>query len=126
MFEFSMIDYIAGEIATERWRQDEQYGSQRDMSDGTGHPHWMLMRDYKQAYNTYALIANCTTWQDVLEEEVYEAFAETDPEKIEAELLQVAAVCVAWIEGIRHRSGKILKVSENTGIPFIGKGGESL
>jgi hypothetical protein len=39
----------------------------------------------------------------VLNEEVAEAFAESDPAKLRAELLQVAAVCAAWIYDIDTR-----------------------
>jgi len=38
-------------------------------------------------------------------EEVFEALAETDPEKLELELIQAAAVIVAWVEKLRrHRN----------------------
>lgn len=43
------------------------------------------------------------TWKDILLEEVFEACAEADPEKLEAELVQVAAVCASWINAI-HRA----------------------
>ncbi len=39
------------------------------------------------------------------DEEHHEAMAETDPEKLERELIQVAAVCVAQVECIRRRRG---------------------
>lgn len=40
------------------------------------------------------------TWRDVLYEEVCEAFAEEDPAKLRAELVQVAAMAVRWIEDL--------------------------
>ena len=42
-------------------------------------------------------------WRLVLAEEVAEAFAETDPGRLRAELIQVAAVAVAWIEDLDTR-----------------------
>lgn len=45
------------------------------------------------------------TWFDVLSEEFHEASAETDPEKLVAELVQVAAVAIAWAERVRSRNG---------------------
>jgi hypothetical protein len=45
-------------------------------------------------------------WVDILEEEVAEAAAESDPAKLRAELVQVAAVAVAWIEAIDRRAAK--------------------
>lgn len=43
------------------------------------------------------------TWADVLSEEFFEAMAEEDPAKLRAELVQVAAVAVAWIEAIDRK-----------------------
>ena len=43
-------------------------------------------------------------WDGVLLEEVYEALAESDPAKLRAELIQVAAVAVAWVEAIDRRT----------------------
>jgi hypothetical protein len=34
---------------------------------------------------------------------VEEAFAESDPTKLRAELIQVAAICAAWIHDIDQR-----------------------
>jgi hypothetical protein len=43
------------------------------------------------------------TWLDILTEEVAEAFAETDTKALRAELVQVAAVALAWVEAIDCR-----------------------
>lgn len=40
-------------------------------------------------------------WSNILLEEAYEAITEKDKEDQIAELVQVAAVCVAWIEDLR-------------------------
>lgn len=42
------------------------------------------------------------TWRDVFYEEVMEALAENDPEKLRTELVQVAAVIFAWLENIER------------------------
>jgi hypothetical protein len=42
----------------------------------------------------------------VLDEEVWEAFAESDPAKLRAELVQVAAVAFRWIEALDARKGE--------------------
>lgn len=44
------------------------------------------------------------TWRDILLEEVFEALAEDDPDKLRAELIQTAAVAVAWVEAIDRRN----------------------
>ena len=107
MSEVKMIDFIAGEIANERWRQDEKWGEQNH-PNGTGPEEWARFRDVYRASCDQAHRAGKGTWLQILREEVYEAFAESDPELLEAELLQVAAVAVAWIEALRRSSGKTL------------------
>lgn len=42
-------------------------------------------------------------WTGILLEEVYEALNEYEPDKLRAELIQVAAVCAAWISDIDRR-----------------------
>lgn len=61
-------------------------------------------KDRTWGYRQYVEKYGCVHWRLILEERVAEAFAEPDPEKLEAELVQVAAVCVAWIEGLRRRT----------------------
>lgn len=46
-----------------------------------------------------------TAWDGILLEEVYEALAESDRDRLRAELLQVAAVCAAWIWDLDNRPG---------------------
>ncbi|TIH26025.1 NUDIX hydrolase, partial [Subtercola vilae] len=43
-------------------------------------------------------------WQDILLEEVFEAFAESDTSKLRTELIQVAAVAQQWVEAIDRRT----------------------
>lgn len=50
--------------------------------------------------------AECTAWDGILLEEVYEALAEKDPARRRAELIQSAAVIVAWIEAIDRRTSR--------------------
>lgn len=49
---------------------------------------------------------NEATWLRILREEMAEAFAETDPVKLRAELIQIAAVACAWVEAIDRRGGE--------------------
>ncbi|HYF53037.1 MAG TPA: hypothetical protein VEA41_02135 [Salinarimonas sp.] len=43
------------------------------------------------------------TYSQILAEEVAEALAESDPMLLRAELVQVAAVAVQWVEAIDRR-----------------------
>lgn len=107
MYNQSMTD-ICADIAAERWRQDEKWGEQNH-PDGTGPDAISIqLRETFRAMCDLEHGSGNGTWMSILREEAYEAFAESDLEKLDAELVQVAAVCVAWIEAIRRRSGKTL------------------
>jgi hypothetical protein len=93
---------VLTEIGFERTRQDAKFGEQNH-PDGTGLP------IYQHAANRYRdqadrnAASGVLAWRDLLLEEVYEALAEKDPIRLRAELVQVAAVAVAWIEAIDRR-----------------------
>lgn len=95
---------VLPEIAAERERQDEQWGEQNH-PDGTG-PGFAI--DAKRARHSCNLAATLglVSYRDILNEEVYEAFAESDPDKLRHELVQVAAVAVAWIEKLDRERTK--------------------
>jgi uncharacterized hydantoinase/oxoprolinase family protein len=95
-------DLILLELEAERLRQDRKWGEQNH-PDGTG-------GDVSEALACMARIvceerhgAGVGTWRDILAEEFHEAVAETDHVRLREELLQVAAVAVAWVEAIDRR-----------------------
>jgi hypothetical protein len=92
------------EVAQERLRQVDKWGHQ-DHPDGTRPtiPSLNAAEHAKQACD-YAFRHGIGTWRHILEEEVAEAFAESDPAKLRAELIQVAAVAAAWVESIDRRA----------------------
>lgn len=97
-------------------RAHDRFGAQYEIADGTGPDvDWHRLTDSISApASRLAEIAKLTTqrkagtgsvaWLDILLEEVAEAFAESDPAALRAELLQVAAVAIRWIVAIDHRS----------------------
>jgi hypothetical protein len=89
------------DVAQERASQDARWGEQNH-PDGTHHSWGREADTAKDAYEQ-AVAAGVMTWQHVLLEEVMEAFAETDPVTLREELIQVAAVAVAWAESIDRR-----------------------
>lgn len=101
---------VLQEIADERDRQDDKWGPQ-DHRDGT-HPEIVWVFTGPAAYVAESARMQCqaeaeegaTNWRSIALEEVAEAFAEADPAKLRAELVQCAAVFVAWIEAIDRRS----------------------
>ncbi len=95
------------EVRIERNRQIEQWGDQVHVN-GTGDPSWGHRANRAKAI--FAEYQNGDPeqipWQLILEEEVCEAFAESDDARLREELVQVAAVACAWIEDIDRRNDK--------------------
>jgi hypothetical protein len=103
------------EVATERERQDAKWGEQNHPS-GTGGAGWNAvagdgMREIRRS-NAEQSKRSCDeaarekrlSWRLILREEIDEAVAEDEGAALRQELLQVAAVAVAWIECIDRRS----------------------
>jgi hypothetical protein len=42
----------------------------------------------------------------LLREELAEVFQETAPDRLEAELVQLGALCVSWVEKLRRRAAE--------------------
>lgn len=98
-----LTDAALQAVELEREAQDARWGEQNH-PDGTGTPSSAAM-----AYDTAvdcgeAFAQGRGTWRHLLNVEVREAFAEDDPEKLQAELIQVAAVALAWHESIARRA----------------------
>jgi hypothetical protein len=111
---------VLEEVSHERARQDARWG-QQNHPDGTG-PRgvWFLQLEAHLAGDSWlngdvadaakhrcasaADVAEGDTWEKVLTEEVAEAYAESDVAKLRTELIQVAAVAVAWVEAIDRRA----------------------
>ena len=110
------------ELAEERTRQTAKHGDQSHLPDGTGAALWLSMDDdYIRRHgirrdNLAAWAKSRTdaasqsqgdgsiTFEHILTEEWAEAIAESDPDALRAELVQVAAVAVQWVEAIDLRA----------------------
>jgi hypothetical protein len=98
---------VLDEIAEERSRQDAKWGVQRH-PDGTGRAYALravaeLDQDFAKQRCDRAFDQGNGTWEHILHEEFCEAMAEDDPARLRAELVQLAAVAVHWIEAIDDR-----------------------
>lgn len=91
------VEHIFDDVVIERHRQIAKWGVRQNHPDGTS-SRWELERDIVRDFVNAHAEAGTLTWLHILREEVSEAFAETDPLKLRAELVQVAAVVFAWIE----------------------------
>lgn len=88
------------EVVAERRAQDAKWGEQnhRDGTGGSGY--WALQA---QKLTDDKMRKGTVTWRDILNEEIEEAYAESEEVLLRIELIQVAAVAVAWVEAIDRR-----------------------
>ena len=109
-----MTDAVLSLVREERARQFARYGTNDDLPDGSGPlTRWLLPYtaegaqtiegDLREDYEEYEEEAGAPTWVHLLREEMAEAFAEGDPQRLEEELIQVAALAVSWVESLRTR-----------------------
>ncbi|MFI7637972.1 NUDIX domain-containing protein [Nonomuraea sp. NPDC049400] len=93
---------VLADVAAERAAQDARWGMQI-LPDGTGDEGTVAESDRARRETEAAAAEGTLTWRHILAEEVLEAFAETDPERLRAELIQVAAVAVKWTQALDRR-----------------------
>jgi hypothetical protein len=101
----AVLRSVASDVDDEIARQDAKWG-QQNHPDGTG-AEWIDRANLAREDTDAAAEAGQLTWLDVLKEEVFEAFAESDPEKLKAELIQVAAVAEQWVAAIERREARV-------------------
>lgn len=89
------------EVRAETARQNARWGP-LNYPDGTGRPGDREAADAARK-TCKANGPAGDNWRDILDEEVREAFAETDPGALLAELLQVETVARQWRMAIRRR-----------------------
>ncbi|MEU2111849.1 hypothetical protein [Streptomyces sp. NPDC019507] len=104
LFTTPGVKRFAEAVDTERQAQLAKWGDQKH-PDGTGSRFYG--KRAAQARRECELAAAepdfGPQWALILREEVYEALAESDPAALRAELIQVAAVCAAWIHDLDSR-----------------------
>ncbi|WP_423833338.1 hypothetical protein [Streptomyces manipurensis] len=101
LFTTPGLKAFAEELDAERGRQLAKWGDQRHR-DGTsiGNASWA---QEALAQCQHAADEEALTWGHILYEEFTEVMAETDPARLRAELIQVAAVCAAWVSDLDRR-----------------------
>ncbi|MGY5127346.1 hypothetical protein [Streptomyces nigrescens] len=105
MFASPGVKALAEDVDAERQRQLAKWGEQAH-PDGTAITGDEERADRaRHACQAMAEIGQ-VSWRDILNEEVQEAFAESDPEKLREELVQSAAVIAAWVLDLDRRSGR--------------------
>lgn len=97
-----MTQHLCHEITCEEFNGEMKHSI--DYPDGTS----VKLIPLAEQLRTLAEIKEdlrTVTWADVLAEETAEAISETDPVKLRAELVQVAAVACRWIASLDRRAG---------------------
>jgi hypothetical protein len=113
---------VLEEVFEERKRQVARYGHNYDKADGTGPGvRWMALTSLNLDLRTAEEIEAAfraeyelnggdegADWMRLVREELAEVFAsDPDSEAMDDELIQVAALCVSWVESRRkRRAGK--------------------
>jgi hypothetical protein len=102
------LDDFVEKVDVERQNQLLQWGDQSH-PDGTGIADdvWRAA----QARNLCNSLINRgqVTWRDIMHEEACEVIAERDQNKLERELIQLAAVCAAWYYDIQRRKREVVE-----------------
>jgi NTP pyrophosphatase (non-canonical NTP hydrolase) len=93
-------DRVLLDVYAERARQDLVWGKQTHHYGTSQTLYSPWERRYKQQYTAETRTRRGPSWTTILLEEAFEAAAETDLERLRAELVQVAAVAVNAIENI--------------------------
>ncbi|MEU8176501.1 hypothetical protein AB0C14_26820 [Microbispora hainanensis] len=93
---------VLTDVTAERVAQDAMWGL-REHPDGT-EPAYAREADLAKRAVADAAAEGRLTWRHILHEEVLEAFAEDDPDRLRTELIQVAAVAVKWVQAIDRRA----------------------
>lgn len=125
------MDQVLARVREHRHEQVARYGLQRGaqgLADGTGPGvPWLpkaalgavlygagaqaIERAFRLDYNLHGGDAGAN-WMRLVREEIAESFAENDPDRLAEELVQVAALCVSWLEDLMTRA-KIEPTEEN-------------
>jgi hypothetical protein len=97
--EGDSLQRVFGDVLFERYRQDAKWGgidspNQRAVCLGEPPPDAKDCADAARVNCDLAMRAGNDNWRLILEEEFWEAMAESDPAKMRAEIIQLAAVCV--------------------------------
>lgn len=96
---------ITHEVIAEIRQAEEKHGAQLDLPMFHPNGHAIMEGSLAKHYTDMRSRAGEVSWADILLEEVAESFDERDDTtKLRAELIQVAAMAVAWIRALDHQA----------------------
>lgn len=108
----AIVRPVTRSVDAEMDAQDRKWGLQthEDGTDERYKLHADLARDKCDREHK----AGRGTWEHILTEEYFEALSEVDPESLEKELIQVAAVAANWARDVRAKMRKAVACSCQT------------
>lgn len=95
---FDEMRLVLEEVSDERVAQDQKWGEQNHPNGTCASLYTGMADSWKKMWDK-----GNYTWNTILSEEFFESQAEEGDEALRKELIQVAAVAVAWIECIDRR-----------------------
>jgi len=110
-FDESKTQGVLRDVLDERAYQHGKWGKQ-EHPNGTSEVKYTGMMQMAQAMCNKRADDGSITWFDILQEEFYEAASCEIKEDLRAELIQVAAVAVAWIEMLDEQIDYELRVAK--------------
>lgn len=93
----SVLTRVFRAVQAERQRAEAKHG-QQSLPLGTGRPADQVHADLARAACDLAAATGDVTWRHIIAEEVYEAFAESDPAAFVTEAVQAIGTLFAAIE----------------------------
>lgn len=104
-----MLEDVINDIIKERTRQDERWGIQHHSDESSDYFAWQSFpktSDGMRWLNDKRVDTCQLAWDGILYEELVEAFEELGISQVNLrkELIEVAAVCVAWVQDIDSRN----------------------
>lgn len=100
--DLAPAELVLLDVDVELERQDQLWGDQSHLENGTDEKFRELADIARKNADAHHQMGTLT-FADILFEEFYEALTEVDEDKLEVELIQVAAVAAQWVKAIRTR-----------------------
>lgn len=117
--DLSRTQAVLARVLNERRAQEVRYGHVNPkLVSGTGsETRWLgpytgdsaeqIQKVLRRDYEGWEDENEMPTWAHLVREEIAEAFQEEDPERLAEELVQVAALCVSWVERLESPTRRV-------------------
>ncbi len=98
------LDAYAQEVVAERVRQNKKWGPQTHIDTTDLTPSYVIPEETTKILCELERSCDKLSWSSIAAEELSEAVWAKDAQSRREELIQLAAVCLAWVEDIDQRN----------------------